>query len=205
MRPCLRFRAPAACYGCRDPLARLFNDIELLRRLSRDPSPHRTWRKHRETGDQGFLRRRYLDRDGSVEVQDGRTVVYRMILAKVTMLELTREPDTETGATMDPVQIEPGTQPMVDPVPRPQRTPNNPKTIPKPPPRKRKDADGLAVIPDLAPAKLPKSQSEPKSTNMNVRKVPQSRTRHLKIAAHLSQCPLRGSCSAASNCDAKVR
>lgn len=128
-----------------------------------------------------------------------------MILAKVTMLELTREPDTETGATMDPVQIEPGTQPMVDPVPRPQRTPNNPKTIPKPPPRKRKDADGLAVIPDLAPAKLPKSQSEPKSTNMNVRKVPQSRTRHLKIAAHLSQCPLRGSCSAASNCDAKVR
>ena len=29
-----------------------------------------------------------------------------MILAKVTMLELTREPDTETGATMDPVQIE---------------------------------------------------------------------------------------------------
>jgi len=108
-----------------------------------------------------------------------------MILAKVTMLELTREPDTETGATMDPVQIEPGTQPMVDPVPRPQRTPNNPKTIPKPPPRKRKDADGLAVIPDLAPAKLPKSQSEPKSTNMNVRKVPQSRTRHLKIAAHL--------------------
>ena len=109
MRPCLRFRAPAACYGCRDPLARLFNDIELLRRLSRDPSPHRTWRKHRETGDQGFLRRRYLDRDGSVEVQDGHTVVYRMILAKVTMLELTREPDTETGATMDPVHSVPQT------------------------------------------------------------------------------------------------
>jgi hypothetical protein len=81
---------------------------------------------------------------------NGHTIVYRLILAKVRLLELTREPDFETGFTVDPVQTEPGTQPMVDPVPRPQRTPNNPKTIPKPPLRKREDADGLEAEKILA-------------------------------------------------------
>lgn len=53
-----------------------------------------------------------------------------MILAKVTLLELTREPNIETGS-------------MVDALPHPQRKPKNSKTIPEPPPHKRKDADGL--------------------------------------------------------------
>jgi hypothetical protein len=82
--------------------------------------------------------------------KNGHTIVYRLILAKVTLLELTREPDLETGFTVDPVQTEPETQPMVDPVPRPQRTPNNSKTIHKPPPRKREVADGLEAEKILA-------------------------------------------------------
>jgi len=70
--------------------------------------------------------------------KNGHTIVYRMILAKIALLELTREPDFETGFTMDPVQTEPGTQPIVDPVPSPQRTPNISKTIHKPPTRNSK-------------------------------------------------------------------
>lgn len=97
-----------------------------------------------------FLDEGVLIETGQKKCKNGHTVVYRMILAKVTMLELTREPDIETGAMVDPVQSEPGTQPMVDPVPRPQRTPNNPKTIPKPPSRKREDADGLKAEKILA-------------------------------------------------------
>jgi pyocin large subunit-like protein len=52
---------------------------------------------------------------GQKRCKNGHTVVYRMIMAKVTLLELTREPDFETGATMDPVQIEPGTPSTADP------------------------------------------------------------------------------------------
>lgn len=90
-----------------------------------------------------FLDEGILIETGQKRCKNGHTIVYRMILANITLLELTREPDIETGSMMDPVQFEPGTQPMVDPVPRPQRTPNNPKTIPKPPPRKREDAGSL--------------------------------------------------------------
>ena len=92
-----------------------------------------------------FLDEGILIETGQKRCKNGHTIVYRMILAKVRLLELTREPDLETGSVVYPVQSEPGTQPMVDPVPRPQRTPNNSKTIPKPPPRKREDADGLEV------------------------------------------------------------
>ena len=90
-----------------------------------------------------FLDEGILIETGQKRCKNVHTIVYRMILAKVMLLELTREPDIETGFTVDPVQTEPGTQPMVDPVPGPQRTPNNPKTILKPPPRKREDADSL--------------------------------------------------------------
>lgn len=47
--------------------------------------------------------------------KNGHSIVYRMILARVTLLGLTREPDIETRAIMDPVQSETGTQSTVDP------------------------------------------------------------------------------------------
>lgn len=110
-----------------------------------------TIQRHTELGASTVKRtiKEFLDEGILIETgqkkrcKNGHTIVYRLILAKVTLLELTREPDLETGITVDPVQTEPGTRPMVDPVPSPPRTPNNPKTIPKPPPRKREDADGL--------------------------------------------------------------
>jgi hypothetical protein len=86
--------------------------------------------------DEGIL----IETGQKKKCKNGHTIVYRIILAKVVLLELTREPDFETGFTVDPVQTEPGTQPMVDPVPGPRRTPNNPKTIHKPPTRKRETA-----------------------------------------------------------------
>ena len=117
-----------------------------------------TIQRHTELGARTVKRtiKEFLDEGILIETgqkkrcKNGHTIVYRLILAKVIILELTREPDLETGFTVDPVQIEPGTQPMVDPVPGPQRTPNNPKTIPKPPPRKREDVDGLKVEKILA-------------------------------------------------------
>ena len=47
------------------------------------------------------------------------------------------EPDDETGYTEDGVCREPGTGSAAGPVPRPQRTPNHPETIHKPPSRAR--------------------------------------------------------------------
>jgi hypothetical protein len=117
-----------------------------------------TIQRHTELGASTVKRtiKEFLDEGILIETgqkkrcKNGHTIVYRLILAKVMLLELTREPDLETGFTVDPVQTEPGTQPMVDPVPGPQRTPNNPKTIPKPPSRKREDADDLEAEKILA-------------------------------------------------------
>ena len=131
-----------------------------------------TIQRHTELGASTVKRtiKEFLDEGILIETgqkkrcKNGHTIVYRMILAKVTLLELTREPDLETGFTVDPVQTEPGTQPMVDPVPGPQRTPNNPKTILKPPPRKREDADGLEAGKILPALKLRNMKSEPASS-----------------------------------------
>jgi hypothetical protein len=117
-----------------------------------------TIQRHTELGASTVKRtiKEFLDEGILIETgqkkrcKNGHTIVYRLILAKVRLLELTREPDFETEFTVDPVQTEPGTQPMVDPVPGPQRTPNNPKTIPKPPSRKREDADDLEAEKILA-------------------------------------------------------
>ena len=117
-----------------------------------------TIQRHTELGASTVKRtiKEFLDEGILIETgqkkrcKNGYTIFYRIILAKVMLLELTREPDLETGVTVDPVQTEPGTQPMVDLVPGPRRAPNNPKTIPKPPPRKREDADGLEAEKVLA-------------------------------------------------------
>ena len=75
--------------------------------------------------------------------KNGFTVVYRIDLARIEALELTAEPEIETGATVDHVQTGPGTGATVAGVPGPPRPPNHPKTIHKPPTCKREAAVGL--------------------------------------------------------------
>ena len=82
-----------------------------------------------------FLREGILIETGQRRCQNGYTVIYRIVLAKIAQLETTAEPDVETGFTVDPVQSEPGTGSMVDGVRGPRWTPNHPKTIHKPPTR----------------------------------------------------------------------
>ncbi|WP_420013043.1 hypothetical protein [Tateyamaria sp.] len=80
-----------------------------------------------------FLKEGILVETGARGCKNGFTVVYRINLARIEALELTAEPDIETGATVDPVQSGPGTGATVAGVPGPPRPPNNPKTIRKPP------------------------------------------------------------------------
>ncbi|RYG91075.1 hypothetical protein EU803_08205 [Loktanella sp. IMCC34160] len=103
-----------------------------------------TIQRHTELGEstvkrtiREFLKEGILVETGARGCKNGFTVVYRIDLAKVEALELTAEPDIETGATVDPVQTGPGTGATVTGVPGPQRPPNHPKTIQKPPTRER--------------------------------------------------------------------
>ncbi|SFX64871.1 hypothetical protein SAMN04244548_01591 [Paracoccus pantotrophus] len=82
-----------------------------------------------------FLSEGVLIETGRRACKNGFTVVYRISLAAVRTLEGIAEPDDETGSTEDGVFREPGTGSAADPVPRPQRTPNHPETIHKPPSR----------------------------------------------------------------------
>ncbi|XQZ46508.1 hypothetical protein E2978_16610 [Paracoccus yeei] len=82
-----------------------------------------------------FLNEGILIETGRRACKNGFTVVYRISLAAVRTLEGIAEPDDETGSTEDGVCREPGTGSAADPVPRPQRTPNLPETIHKPPSR----------------------------------------------------------------------
>jgi len=82
-----------------------------------------------------FLNEGILIETGRRACKNGFTVVYRISLAAVRTLEGIAEPDDETGSTEDGVYREPGTGSTADPVPRPQRTPNHPETIHKPPSR----------------------------------------------------------------------
>ena len=77
---------------------------------------------------------------GARTCKNGFTVVYRIDLAKVEALEPTAEPEIETGSTVAPVQSGPGTGAAVAGVPGPPRPPNHPKTIHKPPTRRREAA-----------------------------------------------------------------
>ncbi|WP_164661331.1 hypothetical protein [Tropicibacter sp. Alg240-R139] len=103
-----------------------------------------TIQRHTELGEstvkrtiREFLKEGILIETGARGCKNGFTVVYRIDLAKVEVLELTAEPDIETGATVNPVQTGPGTGATVTWVPGPQRPPNHPKTIQKPSTRER--------------------------------------------------------------------
>ncbi len=84
-----------------------------------------------------FLKEGILVETGERTCKNGFTVVYRIDLTEVEALEPTLEPEIETGSTVAPVQTGPGTGATVAGVPGPPRPPNHPKTIHKPPTRKR--------------------------------------------------------------------
>ena len=107
-----------------------------------------TIQRHTELGEttvkrtiRDFLKEGILVETGARGCKNGFTVVYRIDLARIEALELTAEPDIETGATVDPVQSGPGTGATVAGVPGPPRPPNHPKTIHKPPTRERVAAE----------------------------------------------------------------
>ena len=106
-----------------------------------------TIQRHTELGEStvkrtisDFLREGILIETGRRPCKNGFTVIYRIVLARVMALESMAEPDEGTGSTVDPVQPEPGTGSTVDGVRGPRWTPNHPKTILKPPTRKREEA-----------------------------------------------------------------
>ncbi|MFT6530965.1 MAG: hypothetical protein ACJASC_000488 [Limimaricola cinnabarinus] len=103
-----------------------------------------TIQRHTELGEttvkrtiREFLKEGILIETGARGCKNGFTVVYRIDLARIEALELTAEPEIETGATVDPVQTGPRTGATVAGVPGPPRPPNHPKTIHKPPTRER--------------------------------------------------------------------
>ncbi len=103
-----------------------------------------TIQRHTELGEStvkrtisDFLREGVLVETGQRRCQNGYTVIYHIVLARISQLESTAEPNIDTGVTVDPVQSEPRTGSMVDGVRGPRWTPNHPKTIHKPPTRRR--------------------------------------------------------------------
>lgn len=98
-----------------------------------------------------FLREGILIETGRRQCKNGYTVIYRIVLEGVAALEPTAEPDIETGVTVNPVQREPGTGATVNGVGGSRWTPNHPKTIHKPPTRRREAA---AEVEDLEAEKI---------------------------------------------------
>jgi hypothetical protein len=88
-----------------------------------------------------FLREGILIETGRRQCQNGYTVIYRIVLERVASMETTAEPDILTGVTVNPVQPEPGTGSTVNGVRGSRWTPNHPKTILKPPTRRREEAE----------------------------------------------------------------
>ncbi|MCI2394599.1 hypothetical protein [Aliiroseovarius sediminis] len=88
-----------------------------------------------------FLREGILIETGRRHCKNGYTVIYRIMLERVAALQPTAEPDIETGVTVNPVQPEPGTGSTVNGVRGSRWTPNHPKTIHKPPTRRREVAE----------------------------------------------------------------
>jgi len=101
-----------------------------------------------------FLREGILVETGRRPCRNGYTVVYRIVIHKIRMLEPTAEPDIDTGSTVDPVQPEPGTGSTVDGVGGPRWTPNHPKTIHKPPTRESAREAAAAEVEDLETEKI---------------------------------------------------
>ena len=123
-----------------------------------------TIQRHTELGEttvkrtiRDFLKEGILVETGARGCKNGFTVVYRIDLARIEALELTAEPDIETGATVDPVQTGPGTGATVAGVPGPPRPPNHPKTIHKPPARERvaaEDEEAEKILASYPPDRL---------------------------------------------------
>ena len=90
-----------------------------------------------------FLREGILIETGRRQCKNGYTVIYRIVLERVAALEPTAEPDIDTGVTVNPVQPEPGTGSTVNGVRGSRWTPNHPKTIHKPPTRRREAAEEI--------------------------------------------------------------
>jgi hypothetical protein len=88
-----------------------------------------------------FLQEGILIETGRRHCKNGYTVIYRIALERVASMETTAEPDVLTGVTVNPVQPEPGTGSTVAGVRGSRWTPNHPKTIHKPPTRRREAAE----------------------------------------------------------------
>ena len=88
-----------------------------------------------------FLQEGILIETGRRHCKNGYTVIYRIVLERVASMETTAEPDIVTGVTVNPVQPELGTGSTVAGVRGSRWTPNHPKTIHKPPTRRREAAE----------------------------------------------------------------
>jgi len=120
-----------------------------------------TIQRHTELGEttvkrtiRDFLKEGILVETGARGCKNGFTVVYRIDLARIEALELTAEPKIETGATVDPVQTGPGTGATVAGVPGPPRPPNHPKTIHRPPSRRREAGEAERILAAYPPDRL---------------------------------------------------
>jgi hypothetical protein len=98
-----------------------------------------------------FLQEGILIETGRRHCKNGYTVIYRIVPERVAAMETTAEPDIVTGVTVNPVQPEPGTGSTVAGVRGSRWTPNHPKTIHKPPTRRREAA---AEVEDLESEKI---------------------------------------------------
>ncbi|ODT60061.1 MULTISPECIES: hypothetical protein [Paracoccus] len=83
----------------------------------------------------GFIAEGILIESGRRACVNGYTAIYRINLEAVTQLETIHDPDKGTGARADGVQNDPRTGSAEDGGPGPERTPNHPRTIQKPPTR----------------------------------------------------------------------
>ena len=84
-----------------------------------------------------FVAEGILVETGSRRCTNGYTIVYRIDLATVELLDPVKVVEHETPSRPNQARNGPGTGSATDRVPRPQRDPNHPKTIHKPPTRRR--------------------------------------------------------------------
>lgn len=110
--------------------------------------------RHTELGDttvkraiSEFLAEGILVETGRRPCVNGYTAIYRIDLDAVGLLETISDPDLATGSRADGVRSGPGRGANVDGVPGPERTPNHPKTIQKPP--TRAEARKAVAAPEL--------------------------------------------------------
>jgi len=132
-----------------------------------------TIQRHTELGEStvkrtitDFLREGILVETGRRPCKNGFTVIYRIVLDRVTALESSAEPDEGTGSTVDPVQRDPGRGSRVDGVRGPRWTPNHPETIHKPPTRKRAEAAAVEKVERIWAA-YPKDRQRGKAASLS--------------------------------------